>query len=123
MALEAGADGYLLKRTKPSEVRTALLDVLGGGAPMTSEIARRVIESFRQKAKIRDESAHLTMREEQVLVLISQGYTNKTIADKLGLSIDTVCGHLKVVFKKLHVSSRTQAVMRYMASKTHQPHH
>jgi DNA-binding NarL/FixJ family response regulator len=123
LALEAGADGYLLKRTKPSELRIALLDVLGGGAPMTSEIARRVIESFRQKAKIRDEAAHLTMREEQVLVLISQGYTNKTIADKVGLSIDTVCGHLKVVFKKLHVSSRTQAVMRYMASKTHQPHH
>jgi DNA-binding NarL/FixJ family response regulator len=118
LALEAGADGYLLKRTKPSELRTALLDVLGGGAPMTSEIARRVIASFRQKAKVRDESTRLTMREEQVLVLISQGYTNKTIADKLNLSIDTVCGHLKVVFKKLHVSSRTQAVMRYMASKT-----
>jgi DNA-binding NarL/FixJ family response regulator len=120
LALEAGADGYLLKRTKPSELRTALLDVLGGGAPMTSEIARRVIESFREKNQIRDESIRLTMREEQVLVLISQGYTNKTIADKLGLSIDTVCGHLKLVFKKLHVSSRTEAVIRYMASKTPQ---
>ena len=55
MALEAGADGYLLKRTKPAELRSALLDVLGGGAPMTSEIARRVIESFRLKAKARDD--------------------------------------------------------------------
>jgi len=120
LALEAGADGYLLKRTKPSDLRTALLDVLGGGAPMTSQIARRVIESFRQKAKIRDESAHLSVREEQILVLLSQGYSNKMIAGKLDLSIDTVCSHLKHVFTKLHVSSRTEAVVRYMTSKTPQ---
>jgi DNA-binding NarL/FixJ family response regulator len=120
MALEAGADGYLLKRTKPSDLRVALLEVLRGGAPMTSQIARRVIESFRQKAKIRDESARLSVREEQILVLLSQGYANKMIADKLGLSIDTVCSHLKHVFTKLHVSSRTEAVVRYMASKTSQ---
>lgn len=120
LALEAGADGYLLKRTKPSDLRTALLDVLGGGAPMTSQIARRVIESFRQKAKIRDESSRLSMREEQILVLLSQGYSNKMIADKLAVSVDTVCSHLKHVFTKLHVSSRTEAVVRYMASKTPQ---
>ena len=120
MALEAGADGYLLKRTKPSDLRTALLDVLGGGAPMTSQIARRVIESFRRKAKARDESARLSTREEQILLLLSQGYSNKMIADKLELSIDTVCSHLKHVFHKLHVSSRTEAVVRYMASKTPQ---
>jgi DNA-binding NarL/FixJ family response regulator len=119
LALEAGADGYLLKRTKPSDLRIALLDVLGGGAPMTSQIARRVIESFRQKAKIRDESTRLSMREEQILMLLSQGYSNKMIADKLTLSIDTVCTHLKHVFNKLHVNSRTEAVVRYMASKTH----
>ena len=118
LALEAGADGYLLKRTKPADLRTALLDVLGGGAPMTSQIARRVIESFRQKAKIQDESERLSMREEQILMLLSQGYANKVIADKLELSIDTVCSHLKHVFTKLHVSSRTEAVVRYMASKT-----
>jgi DNA-binding NarL/FixJ family response regulator len=121
LALEAGADGYLLKRTKPADLRAALLDVLGGGAPMTSQIARRVIESFRQKAKIRDDATHLSMREEQILVLLSQGYSNKLIADKLDLSIDTVCSHLKHVFNKLHVSSRTEAVVRYMASKTLQP--
>lgn len=120
LALEAGADGYLLKRTKPSDLRTAMLDVLGGGAPMTSQIARRVIESFRQKAKIRDESTRLSLREEQILVLLSQGYSNKMIADKLDLSVDTVCSHLKHVFIKLHVSSRTEAVVRYMASKTPQ---
>lgn len=120
LALEAGADGYLLKRTKPADLRAALLDVLGGGAPMTSQIARRVIESFRQKAKIRDESTRLSVREEQILMLLSQGYANKVIADKLELSIDTVCSHLKHVFNKLHVSSRTEAVVRYMASKTPQ---
>ena len=118
MALEAGADGYLLKRTKPSELRSALLDVLGGGAPMTSEIARRVIESFRLKAKTRDESLHLSVREEQILVLLSKGHANKAIADRLEISVDTVCHHLKHVFEKLHVSSRTEAVVRYMASKT-----
>ena len=123
MALEAGADGYLLKRTKPSDLRMALLDVLGGGAPMTSQIARRVIESFHRKAKDRDQTTHLSMREEQILRLLSQGYSNKIIADKLDLSIDTVCSHLKRVFEKLHVSSRTEAVIRYIASKTspHQP--
>jgi DNA-binding NarL/FixJ family response regulator len=118
LALEAGADGYLLKRTKPADLRSALRDVLGGGAPMTSQIARRVIESFRQKTKIQDKSLHLTAREEQILLLLSQGYPNKTIAEKLEISIDTVCSHLKHVFSKLHVSSRTEAVVRYMASKT-----
>jgi DNA-binding NarL/FixJ family response regulator len=118
LALEAGADGYLLKRTKPADLRNALRDVLGGGAPMTSQIARRVIESFRQKTQIQDKSLHLTAREEQILLLLSQGYPNKTIAEKLEISIDTVCSHLKHVFSKLHVSSRTEAVVRYMASKT-----
>jgi DNA-binding NarL/FixJ family response regulator len=118
LALEAGADGYLLKRTKPADLRTALLEVLRGGAPMTGQIARRVIESFRRNAKTRDESVRLSVREEQILLLLSQGYSNKLIASKLELSIDTVCSHLKHVFYKLHVSSRTEAVVRYMASKT-----
>lgn len=123
MALEAGADGYLLKRTKPSDLRDALLDVLGGGAPMTSQIARRVIESFRRKGKDREEAAHLSVREEQILRLLAQGFSNKQIASKLELSVDTVCSHLKHVFEKLHVNSRTEAVVRYIASRTsfHKP--
>lgn len=120
LALEAGADGYLLKRTKLADLRAAIVDVVGGGAPMTSEIARRVIESFRKKAQIQNESTRLSIREEQILLLLSQGYANKLIADKLDLSIDTVCSHLKHVFHKLHVSSRTEAVVRYMASKAPQ---
>lgn len=121
MALEAGADGYLLKRTKPAELRNSLLNVVGGGVPMTSQIARRVIESFRRKGKKTPESARLTLREEQILLQLSQGYSNKQIADKLNLSIATVCSHLKRVFSKLHVSSRTEAVVRYMATKS-SPH-
>jgi DNA-binding NarL/FixJ family response regulator len=114
MALEAGADGYLLKRTKPADLRAALLEVLAGGAPMSSEIARRVITSFRSNAKSRAESLHLSTREEQILLLLSKGCSNKMIAEKLELSVVTVCHHLKHVFEKMHVSSRTEAAIRYL---------
>jgi len=118
LALEAGANGYLLKRTKPDDLRAALLDVLSGGAPMTSEIARRVVESFRQKGRQRDETMSLTAREEEILVLLSKGYSNKEIADRLDLSVETVRSHLKHSYEKMHVRSRTEAVVRYMTSKS-----
>ncbi len=115
LALEAGADGYLLKRTKPEHLRTALLDVFTGGAPMSSEIARRVVESFRRRPQPRGEATHLSSREEEVLDLLSKGYFNKEIADRLELSIDTVRSHLKHIYEKMHVRSRTEAVARYIA--------
>ena len=115
MALEAGADGYLLKRTKPADLRAALLEVLDGGAPMSSEIARRVISSFRHKAKTRDKSLHLSTREEQILLLLTKGCSNKMIADRLDLSVVTIGHHLKHVFEKMHVSCRTEAAIRYMS--------
>jgi DNA-binding NarL/FixJ family response regulator len=117
LALEAGADGYLLKRTRPEDLRNALMDVLSGGAPMTSEIARRVVESFRQRAKARDDFVRLTTREEEVLVMLSKGYSNKEIADRIELSVDTVRSHLKHIYEKMHVRSRAEAVARYMTSK------
>lgn len=120
-ALEAGADGYLLKRTKPAELRSALLDALSGGAPMTSEIARRVVESFRQKGRSRDESISLTAREEETLLLLTKGYSNKEIADKLNLSVETVRSHLKHIYEKMHVRSRAEAVARYMSSSRVEP--
>lgn len=117
MALEAGADGYLLKRMKSSDLRRALLDVLNGGVPMTSQIARLLIASFRKHPPSKDESLNLSPREGQILQLVSEGHSNKLIADKLDMSFDTVRTHLKRVFKKLHVKSRTEAAMRYINSK------
>ena len=116
LALQAGAAGYLLKRTKPAALRSALLDVLSGGSPMSSEIARRVVESFHRKAKTIDKSLNLSAREEEILVLLSKGYSNKAIADQLKLSVETIYSHLKRVYEKMHVHSRTEAVIRYLAS-------
>jgi DNA-binding NarL/FixJ family response regulator len=115
-ALEAGADGYLLKRIKPQDLRGAILEALSGGAPMSSEIARRVVESFRQKSRSRDATINLTSREEEVLVLLSRGFSNKEIADQMSVSIETVRSHLKRIYEKMHVRSRTEAVALYFSS-------
>ena len=117
LALESGADGYLLKRTKPAELRAALLDVLSGGAPMTSEIARHVVASFRRRGSGLDPSVSLTSREEETLVLLTKGYANKEIADALNLSVETVRSHLKNIYTKMHVRSRAEAVARYMSKR------
>lgn len=114
LALQAGADGYLLKRTKPGDLREALLDVIAGGSPMSSEIARRVVQSFHRKAKTMDKSLNLSAREEEILVLLTKGYANKAIADQLNLSVETIYSHLKRVYEKMHVHSRTEAVIRYL---------
>jgi DNA-binding NarL/FixJ family response regulator len=115
LALEAGADGYLLKRTMPTDLHSALKEVSSGGSPMSSEIARMVVESFHRDKKARKENVGLSAREEQILVLLSQGYANKAIADQLNLSVETIYSHLKRVYEKLHVHSRTEAVLRYLA--------
>ena len=117
MALEAGADGYLLKRTTPENLRAAMLDVLGGGAPMTSEIARRVVESFRRAGRQPKPDVRLTTREEEILILLSKGYSNKEIASQLAIGTETVSSHLKHIYEKMHVRSRAEAVARYMTSK------
>lgn len=115
-ALEAGADGYLLKRIRPEDLRGAILEALSGGAPMSSEIARRVVESFRQKSRPRDATINLTSREEEVLVLLSRGFSNKEIADQISVSIETVRSHLKRIYEKMHVRSRTEAVALFFSS-------
>jgi DNA-binding NarL/FixJ family response regulator len=115
-ALEAGADGYLLKQSKPADLREALLDALKGGVPMTSGIARRVAEYFRQRAQLRDEVVHLSPREKEVLAMLSKGYSNKEIASNLSLSVETIHGYLKHVYEKMHVRSRAEAVAKYMLS-------
>jgi DNA-binding NarL/FixJ family response regulator len=113
-ALEAGASGYLLKRTAPSELLEAITDVMRGGAPMTGEIARKVIASFRRPASAVVEAARLTPREEEILVLLTQGYANKEIAERLSVSFDTVRTHLCHIYEKLHVRSRTEAATKYL---------
>ncbi len=120
-ALQAGADGYLLKRSKPAELRAALLDVLNGGAPMSSAIARRVVHSFRRPAANPRNEAHLSTRETEVLSLLSGGLSNKEIADQMGLSVETVRSYLKTIYEKLHVRCRTEAVIRYNANRSSVP--
>jgi DNA-binding NarL/FixJ family response regulator len=116
-ALEAGADGYLLKRSRPADLRAALLDVLNGGAPMSSAIAQRVVRSFRRPPANPRNEAHLSTREIEVLGLLSRGLSNKEIADQIRLSVETVRSYLKTIYEKLHVRCRTEAVMRYHASR------
>lgn len=120
-ALEAGADGYLLKRSKPADLLAALLDVLNGGAPMSSAIARRVVRSFRRPPANPRNQAHLSTREIEVLGLLSRGLSNKEIADQTRLSVETVRSYLKTIYEKLHVHCRTEAVIRYKASRAPGP--
>jgi DNA-binding NarL/FixJ family response regulator len=110
-ALKAGACGYLLKRFTPAEIREAIIEVRDGGAPMTPEIARRVVEAFH--CATRADGAQLTKREGQILDLLAQGLANKEIAARLDLSSETVHVHLRRVYDKLHVRSRTEALIKY----------
>lgn len=112
-ALKAGACGYLLKRSSPDEVRRAIADVRTGGAPMSAEIARRVVEAFHRQPKPAEEAARLSKRETEILELLTQGLANKEIADRLGLSVETVRVHPRRIYDKLHVHSRTEAAMKY----------
>jgi DNA-binding NarL/FixJ family response regulator len=114
-ALKAGASGYLLKRTTPKEILEALTEISHGGAPMSSEVARKVVQSFRQAEPVRSrEVEQLSRREEEILGLLTQGYVAKEIGGKLSISYDTVRSHLKHIYEKLHVRSRTEAVIKYM---------
>lgn len=118
MALQAGADGYLLKRTTPEDLQAAMQDVMRGGAPMTSEVARRVVESFRRPASPSPQpGVRLSVREEEVLIFLSKGYSNKEIASQLGIGLQTVGSHIKHIYEKMHVRSRAEAVARYMTAK------
>lgn len=114
-ALENGAVGYLLKRTPPDELVLALRDLQEGGAPMSSSIARKVVQSFRSKGPSVHDSENLTSREEEVLRLVAGGLINKEIADELGIGIETVRSHLKNIYEKLHVRSRTEAAMKFFS--------
>ena len=113
-ALKAGATGYLLKRSAPAKLLEAIKELHRGGAPMTSEIARRVIDSFHPAKPAAHPQDKLTAREEEILEFLAKGFVTKEIADKLSVSYDTVRYHLKHIYDKLHVHSRTEAVIKYL---------
>lgn len=112
-ALAAGAIGYLLKRTLRDELLAALHEVLAGGSPMTSNIARKVVQSFQPQPTRTPESDGLSPREQEVLDLLARGYLYKEIAEAIGISLPTVNTYIRRIYEKLHVRSRAQAVARY----------
>lgn len=113
-ALKAGASGYLLKRAPTAEVLSAISEVKTGGAPMTGEIARLVVQSFREAPPNGLHDQGLSPRELEILELLSEGITNKKIAVRLGISPETVRTHLGRIYEKLHVQGRTEAVTKYL---------
>ena len=111
-ALTAGAIGYLLKQTRPEELLTALRDVAHGGSPMSSQIARKVVQSFHAGSPT-NAGEELSPREREVLDRLAKGYLLKEIADQLDVGYDTVRTYVRRVYEKLHVHSRAQAVAKY----------
>jgi DNA-binding NarL/FixJ family response regulator len=113
-ALKAGASGYLLKRADPADILRAIQDVKQGGAPMSNQIARRVVQSFREESDKASTIQSLSHREEEILQLLSQGYSTKEIADRLSVSVNTIRTHSQHIYEKLHVRSRTEAVIKFL---------
>ena len=113
-SLKAGASGYLLKRTASERLLDAIRDVHAGGSPMTPQLARRVVMFFNQPAKGDSAMAQLTPGEKEFLDQLAKGYAYKEIADRMNISIDTVRSYVRTVYEKLHVHSRTEAVVKYL---------
>ena len=116
-ALTAGASGYLLKRQPPEELVHAIKDVHQGGSPMSSSIARKVVKFFQQVPPRGNESEGLSAREREVLQLLAQGHAYKQISAELNISMDTTRTYIRRVYEKLHVHSRTEAVLRFLKEK------
>ena len=119
-SLMAGATGYLLKRTPREKLLEAIREINSGGAPMSRQVARRVVQFFQNieqapdSAKRVPEMQNLTDREDQVLSLLAKGHSYKEIADLLKISFETVRTHVRSIYEKLHVHSRTEAVLKYL---------
>jgi DNA-binding NarL/FixJ family response regulator len=117
-SLAAGASGYLLKPVSTAQLLAAVKDVYAGGAPMTSNIVRKVVQSFKQPAPAEREAENfsLSAREQEVLDFLAKGYLYKEIADQLSISYGTVHTYIERIFKKLHVRGRAQAVAKYLGA-------
>ena len=113
-ALAAGASGYLLKRTTSAELLAAIRDVQKGGSPMTTHIARKVVQSFQKAGQSSQATENLSQREQEVLDCLSQGFLYKEIADKLGISYETVHTYVRRIYEKLQVRTRTEAVAKFL---------
>jgi RNA polymerase sigma factor (sigma-70 family) len=113
-SLKAGACGYLLKRTPPEKILEAIRDAHAGGVPLNPQMAAKVANYFRQMGDAKSELNSLTPRERQTLELLAEGYLYKEIADRLGVSPGTVHQFSKQIYEKLHVRSRTEAVVKFL---------
>jgi DNA-binding NarL/FixJ family response regulator len=113
-SLRAGAAGYLLKNMAPAEIVQAVEQVYAGGSPMSMAIARKVVSHFQQIMQPSSEVDRLSKREQEILRLLAKGYLYKEIADQLGITPGTVRVHLHTIYEKLHVQSRTQAVVKFL---------
>lgn len=113
-SLEAGANGYLVKNVPPAMILTAIEEVQRGGSPMSSQIARMVVQSFRRNGPSTQLEENLTSREQEVLSLVAKGYRTKEVGDALSISPQTVETHLRNIYSKLHVRSRAAAVARFI---------
>jgi DNA-binding NarL/FixJ family response regulator len=121
-SLCAGASGYLLKSAPAADLIDAIKQVHAGGAPMTMQIARKVVQHFQKTKHLRFGVEKLTPREQQVLELVVQGCLNKEVADLLNISLSCVRAHLHVIYGKLRVQSRTQAVIKFLGCELPAPH-
>ncbi|MGH7946246.1 MAG: response regulator [Opitutaceae bacterium] len=113
-SLRAGASGYLLKRVSSEELVEAIEQVHAGGSPMSMPIARKVVHHFHAIRQQKSEFDALTPRESEILTLLAKGYHYKEIADQLVVTVSTVRAHLHAVYGKLHVQSKTEAVIKYL---------
>jgi DNA-binding NarL/FixJ family response regulator len=113
-SLVAGASGYLLKRTPPAKLVTAIREAHQGGSPMTPQIARQVVQYFQQAREAAPDVQRLTPRETQVLQQLARGFRYKEIVDNLGISAGTLHSYISSTYEKLHVHSRTEAVVKYL---------
>ena len=111
-AIRNGASGYLLKHTSPSEIIESIFDVNKGGSPMTANVARKVLQYFQSQPKAHKEDYNLSERELQIVKGLVSGYSYKAIATELFISIDTVRSHIRRIYEKLHVNSKTEAVLK-----------
>ncbi len=116
-AIKNGADGYLLKKSSPNKILDAIQQVYDGGGALTPMVAKQVMAFLKPEAQKPGSESNLTVREKEILVLITQGMTNELIADKLFISVQTVRNHIKNIYDKLQVHSRAQVVVKAFKDK------